>query len=125
VASIHWRVSDQDLASITTLAHNFFSHWPGERTDLPVLHARVIGNDGSKPYDAYHPVATCRMGEDAEAVVDHALKVWGVENLWVVSTGVLPSAGTANPTFTMLCLAQGLVDHLSQLEQTHASTSAA
>lgn len=115
VASIHWRVSDQDMASITTLADRFLSHWPGERAHLPDLHARVIGNDGSKPYDAYHPVGTCRMGDDAEAVVDHGLKVRGVENLWVVSTGVLPSAGTANPTFTMLCLAQDLAEHLAGL----------
>jgi choline dehydrogenase-like flavoprotein len=52
------------------------------------------------------------MGDDAEAVVDHNLKVWGVENLWVISTGVLPSAGTANPTFTMLCLTHALAEHL-------------
>jgi choline dehydrogenase-like flavoprotein len=52
------------------------------------------------------------MGEDAEAVVDRNLKVWGVQNLWVVSTGVLPSAGTANPTFSMLCLAQQLAEDI-------------
>ena len=53
------------------------------------------------------------MGKNTEAVVDENLKVWGLENLWVVSTGVLPSAGSANPSFTMLCLADRLAEQLT------------
>ena len=56
------------------------------------------------------------MGVDSEAVVDSHLQVWGTDNLWVVSTGVLPSAGTANPTFTLLCLAEQLAGRLSASE---------
>jgi choline dehydrogenase-like flavoprotein len=112
VASIHWQISDGDVASMTETAGRFLAKWPGARTGLPVLQAKAIGSDGTKPYDAYHPVGTCRMGIDAEAVVDHKLRVWGVQNLWVSSTGVLPSAGTANPTFTMLCLTHALAMHL-------------
>ena len=55
------------------------------------------------------------MGEDGQAVVDRDLRVHGVENLWLTSTGVLPSAGTANPTFTMLCLTHKLAAHLQTL----------
>jgi hypothetical protein len=112
VVSIHWQVTDRDMTEITETAHRFLAMWPGAQAGLPLLQPRVIGSDGTKPYDAYHPVGTCRMGDDAEAVVDHNLKVWGVENLWVISTGVLPSAGTANPTFTMLCLTHALAEHL-------------
>lgn len=72
--------------------------------------------DEVKPHDAYHPVGTCRMGEDGEAVVGRDLKVRGFANLWVASTGVLPSAGTANPTFTMLCLTQQLAEELAVAE---------
>ena len=54
------------------------------------------------------------MGKEKESVVDENLKVYGTKNLWVVSTGVLPSAGTANPTFTMLCLADRLVEQITQ-----------
>jgi choline dehydrogenase-like flavoprotein len=56
------------------------------------------------------------MGNDAEAVVDHDMKVWNVENLWVSSTGVLPSAGTANPTFSMLCLTHALAKKLHTVD---------
>jgi choline dehydrogenase-like flavoprotein len=113
IAQIDWRITESDIAAIAVRATSLLARWPGPKAGLPALIPRVIGSDTAKPYDAYHPVGTCRMGEDAEAVVDHELKVWGVENLWVVSTGVLPSAGTANPTFTMLCLAQDLIGRLT------------
>lgn len=112
VARIHWQVTDIDMTNITETARRFLAKWPGAKSGLPQLQPRTIGSDGSKPHDAYHPLGTCRLGEDAEAVVDRNLKVWGMQNLWVASTGVLPSAGTANPTFTMLCLTHQLAEHL-------------
>lgn len=116
IAKIYWRISDRDVENIRKTAQRFLEKWPGERFPFPKLLPRVDACDARKPHDAYHPVGTCRMGRDSEAVVDMNLKVWGLENLWVVSTGVLPSAGTANPTLTMLCLAENLADHLESKE---------
>lgn len=112
---INWSISDQDIKNIRQTAQRLLNKWPRKAVGLPELKPINYDNDGniSKPYDAYHPVGTCRMGEDEEAVVDKNMKVFGLENLWVVSTGVLPNAGTANPTFTMLCLAENLVEHLT------------
>jgi choline dehydrogenase-like flavoprotein len=112
VVSVRWQVSDRDTAEIIEIAQRFLARWQSTRHKLPTLLPKLIGSSGIKPYDAYHPVGTCRMGEDVEAVVDHNLKVFGTQNLWVTSTGVLPSAGTANPTFTMLCLTHALARHL-------------
>ena len=111
-AVIKWKISSADLGGIECVTNQFLSLWPGKKAGLPDLIPRELNADSRKPYDAYHPVGTCRMGENKEAVVDFNLKVHGLGNMWVVSTGVLPSAGTANPTFTMLCLANKLATQL-------------
>ena len=112
MVGISWDISGEDILNISNAAAQITSKWPGDDVDLPRLLPKDLIHTNNKPYDAYHPVGTCHMGKDSEAVVDLTLKVRGIENVWVSSTGVLPSAGSANPTFTMLCLAQDLVNNV-------------
>ncbi|MCH2137189.1 MAG: GMC oxidoreductase [Phycisphaerales bacterium] len=105
---IHWRITDEDLANMTATGHRMIETWNRASIDLPRLIPREEDWDSSRPYDTFHPVGTCRMGEDDEAVVTPDLQVHGVDNLWVTSTAVLPTAGTANPGYTLLCMAHGL-----------------
>ncbi len=44
----------------------------------------------------FHPVGTCRMGSDKGAVVDPALKVYGVQRLRVIDASVMPEIVSAN-----------------------------
>ena len=44
----------------------------------------------------YHPVGTCKMGEDPLAVVDSRLRVRGLSGLRVIDASVMPAVTTGN-----------------------------
>ena len=44
----------------------------------------------------YHPVGTCKMGSDAQAVVDARLRVHGIAGLRVADASIMPIMPSAN-----------------------------
>jgi choline dehydrogenase len=54
----------------------------------------------------YHPTSTCRMGADAQAVVDPKLQVKGVDKLWVADASVMPTVPRGHPNAVVAMLAQ-------------------
>ncbi|MBO4220843.1 GMC family oxidoreductase [Bradyrhizobium neotropicale] len=57
----------------------------------------------------WHPVGTCRMGQDARAVVDARLRVRGVDGLRVIDASIMPNITSGNTNAPAQALARHAV----------------
>jgi len=107
-----WRVGDAELRTVRRVLD---------------LAARALGRssqgriglriDEEAPWEeasvGSHHMGTTRMADDPRrGVVDSDGRVHGVANLFVGGSSVFPTAGVANPTFTIVALALRLAEHL-------------
>lgn len=59
---------------------------------------------------SFHPVGTCRMGNDAMAVVDASLRVHGVSRLRVVDSSVMPTIPSSNTNAASIMVGEKAAD---------------
>lgn len=114
---IELRFSEADAASVLR-AHAALGAWL-ERNGLGRLVYRMSETERASAVLAEakhgnHQIGTIRMGASArDGVVDRDCRAFGVANLHVVSTAVLPTSGQANPTLTAVQLGLRLADRIA------------
>ncbi len=80
---------------------------PGPEVESDEDLVREVGNIATT---IFHPVGTCRMGQDADAVVDDALRVRGLGGLRVVDASIMPRITSGNTASPVIMIAEKAAD---------------
>jgi choline dehydrogenase-like flavoprotein len=93
---------------------------PGPEIDGDEALAKAAGDIATT---IFHPVSTCKMGADPMAVVDHHLKVRGLDGLRIADASVMPTITSGNTNAPTLMIAEKAAAMM--LEDAQLSRSAA
>ena len=114
---VDWQITPDDVKVIKRVAELAMAAWKNSSLQNSAEIELAIPTEldsFSTPYDVYHPTGSLQMGStSSDSVVDGNLRLWASDNIFVSSTAVFPSAGSANPGMTHLALTARLAEHLS------------
>jgi choline dehydrogenase len=98
----------REIASVGPLASVLADEWSPGGT----VHGRGALRETVKNTleSLYHPVSSCRMGTDDQAVVDSEMRVRGIEGLRVVDASVMPTLVRGNTNAPTIMIAERAAD---------------
>ncbi len=83
--------------------HNPTEYRPGSQFTTDDELAEQAGNYGTT---IFHPVGTCKMGNDTTAVVDDRLRLRGLQNLRVIDASIMPTITSGNTNSPTMMIAE-------------------
>jgi choline dehydrogenase-like flavoprotein len=112
-----WRLSDLEKRSYRKLIQTVGAACGVKGVGRVRLHEWLHDeNDMSWPEHlagGWHHMGTTRMSKNSkEGVVNENCKVHGIDNLYIAGSSCFPTAGSANPTYTLVAMTLRLADHL-------------
>jgi choline dehydrogenase-like flavoprotein len=114
---VDWQIDGRELSSMRRFAQDIAAQLLRRGLARVTLDPLLASGDPAfvaRVHDAIHQMGATRIGSSRDSgVVDGNLKVWDVDNLYVVGATVFPSTGFANPTLTAIALALRLARHLT------------
>ena len=84
---------------------------PGEQVQSD---EEILAYIRAEAESVYHPVGTCKMGNDSESVVDARLRVHGIEGLRVADASIMPNITSGNTHAPAVMIAERCADMLLQ-----------
>ena len=96
------------VRKIVLESDTFKKHSPEEfRPGYEFQSDEELVKEGSKfTQTIFHPVGTCKMGNDKNAVVSDELKVHGIQNLRVIDASVMPNITSGNTNAPTIMIAE-------------------
>ena len=96
------------VRKIVLESQTFKKYYPEEfRPGIKFQSDEELVKEGSNyTQTIFHPVGTCKMGNDENAVVSDELRVHGIENLRVIDASIMPNITSGNTNAPTIMIAE-------------------
>ncbi|HCP53398.1 MAG: choline dehydrogenase [Pseudomonadaceae bacterium] len=119
VAADAIRLTRKIVASPALAAYEPREYKPGPAYQSQADLQRAAGEIGTT---IFHPVGTCKMGNDAAAVVDAQLRVHGIRGLRIADASIMPTIISGNTCSPVVMIAEKASELILQQQASAADT---